>query len=385
MTRVVSKLPSTGVSIFAEMTRLAQEHQAINLAQGFPDFDCDPALVEAVARRMREGHNQYAPMAGVLPLRQALSEKMARLHGHRYDPDTEMTVTSGATEALFSTLAALVHPGDEVLLFQPAYDSYAPAVQLAGGTPVFATLRYPDYRIDWDEVRRLLTARTRLLLINTPHNPTGTVLGEDDLDALSSVLEGTDALVVSDEVYEHITFDGTPHVSLASRPALAGRSVVISSFAKTYHTTGWKVGYACAPAAISAEIQRVHQFVTFAVNGAVQLAFSEVVAADPACDGVGLFYQEKRDRFRDLLTGSGFRVLGGQGTFFQLADYSGLTAEPDAAFALRLVQEHGVAAIPLSPFLHTAAPDPVLRFCFAKRDETLVAAAERLQRVAPRH
>lgn len=385
MTRVVSKLPSTGVSIFAEMTRLAQAHHAINLAQGFPDFDCDPALIDAVSRRMREGHNQYAPMAGVMPLREALSDKMARLYGRRYDPATEITVTSGATEALFSTLAALVHPGDEVLLFQPAYDSYAPAVQLAGGIPVFATLRYPDYRIDWDEVTRLMSPRTRVVLINTPHNPTGTVLSEDDLDALTTVLEGTNAWVVADEVYEHITFDGTRHVSLASRPALAERSVVISSFAKTYHTTGWKVGYCCAPAAVTAEIQRVHQFVTFAVNGAIQLAFSEFVAADPVCDGVATFYQEKRNRFRDLLAGSGFRMLQGQGTFFQLADYSALTTEPDAAFALRLVQEHGVAAIPLSSFLYTTAADPVLRFCFAKQDPTLVAAAERLHRVAPRH
>jgi len=381
----VSKLPSTGVSIFAEMTRLAQVHGAINLAQGFPDFDCAPALVEAVARRMREGHNQYAPMAGVAALREALAAKIARLYGHQYDPATEITVTSGATEALFSTLAALVHPGDEVILFQPAYDSYAPAVRLAGGTPVFATLRFPDYGIDWDEVRRLLSPRTRLLLINSPHNPTGTVFGEDDLDALTDLLEGTDALVVGDEVYEHIVFDGARHVSLASRPALAGRSVVISSFAKTYHTTGWKVGYCAAPAAISAEIQRVHQFVTFAVNGAIQLAFAEFVAADPDCASVGAFYQAKRDRFRALLEGSGFRMLESRGTFFQLADYSGLTREQDHAFALRLVREAGVAAIPLSPFLYTTAPDPVLRFCFAKRDDTLEQAADRLRQVTVTH
>ncbi|WP_438017137.1 methionine aminotransferase [Sorangium sp. So ce315] len=378
---IPSKLPSTGVSIFTVMTRLANEHGAINLSQGFPDFDCAPELVEAVARHMRAGHNQYGPMQGVLALREALSTKIERLYGRRYDPATEITVTSGATEGIFSTLTAFVRPGDEVILFQPCYDSYAPAVLLNGGTPVFVTLRFPDYRVDWDEVRRALTPRTRLLVINSPHNPTGTMLSADDMRELARVLEGTDALVVGDEVYEHILFDGRRHESLARYPELADRSVVISSFGKTYHTTGWKVGYCAAPGPLSAEIQRVHQFVTFAVNAAIQLAYAEVVARDPLAADLAPFYQAKRDRFLELIEGSRLRPLPCEGTYFQLVDYSEITAERDADFALRLIREHGVAAIPISPFLSGVEPGPVLRFCFAKRDETLERAAERLRRV----
>ncbi|MGK3968501.1 methionine aminotransferase [Sorangium sp. So ce118] len=376
-----SKLPSTGVSIFTVMTRLANEHGAINLSQGFPDFDCAPELVETVARHMRAGHNQYAPMQGVLALREALSAKIERLYGRRYDPATEITITSGATEGIFSTLTAFVRPGDEVILFQPCYDSYAPAVLLNGGTPVFVTLRFPDYRVDWDEVRRALTPRTRLLLINSPHNPTGTMLSADDMRELARVVDGTDALVVGDEVYEHILFDGRRHESLARYPELADRSVVISSFGKTYHTTGWKVGYCAAPQPLSAEIQRVHQFVTFAVNAAIQLAYAEVVARDPLAADLAPFYQAKRDRFLKLIEGSRFRPLPCEGTYFQLVDYSEITTERDADFALRLIREHGVASIPISPFLSGVEPGPVLRFCFAKRDETLEGAAERLRRV----
>ncbi|WP_438040731.1 methionine aminotransferase [Sorangium sp. So ce128] len=376
-----SKLPSTGVSIFTVMTRLANEHGAINLSQGFPDFDCAPDLVEAVARHMRAGHNQYAPMQGVLALREALAMKIERLYGRRYDPATEITITSGATEGIFSTITAFVRPGDEVILFQPCYDSYAPAVQLNGGTPVFVTLRFPEYRVDWDEVRRAITPRTRLLLINSPHNPTGTMLSADDMRELGRVLEGTDALVVGDEVYEHILFDGRWHESLARYPELADRSVVISSFGKTYHTTGWKVGYCAAPQALSAEIQRVHQFVTFAVNGAIQHAYAEVVARDPLAADLAPFYQAKRDRFLKLIEGSRLRPLPCEGTYFQLVDYSEITTERDADFALRLLREHSVASIPISPFLSGVEPGPVLRFCFAKRDETLERAAERLRRV----
>ncbi|WP_437743050.1 methionine aminotransferase [Sorangium sp. So ce1504] len=376
-----SKLPSTGVSIFTVMTRLANEHGAINLSQGFPDFDCAPELVEAVARHMRAGHNQYAPMPGALALREALAMKIERLYGRRYDPATEITITSGATEGIFSTITAFVRQGDEVILFQPCYDSYAPAVQLNGGTPVFVTLRFPEYRVDWDEVRRAITPRTRLLLINSPHNPTGTMLSADDMRELGRVLEGTDALVVGDEVYEHILFDGRRHESLARYPELADRSVVISSFGKTYHTTGWKVGYCAAPQALSAEIQRVHQFVTFAVNGAIQHAYAEVVARDPLAADLAPFYQAKRDRFLKLIEGSRLRPLPCEGTYFQLVDYSEITTERDADFALRLIREHSVASIPISPFLSGVEPGPVLRFCFAKRDETLERAAERLRRV----
>ena len=378
---VQSKLPSTGVSIFAVMTRLANDHGAINLSQGFPDFDCAPELVELVARYMREGHNQYAPMPGVAALRAALAMKIERLYGRRYDPENEITVTSGATAAIFSTLSALVRPGDEVVLFQPCYDSYVPVVLLNGGIPKFVTLRFPEYRIDWDEVRRAITPRTRLLLINSPHNPTGMVLTADDVRELKRVLESTDALVVSDEVYEHIIFDGLQHESLARDPDVAARAVVISSFGKSYHTTGWKVGYAAAPRPLSAEVQRIHQFVTFTVNGAIQMAYADMVNRDPFCTGLAAFYQAKRDAFLSLVASSRFRPLACRGTFFQLLDYSAVGSERDADMALRLLKEHGVASIPTSAFLYGGEPGPVLRFCFAKRDQTLERAAARLREV----
>jgi methionine aminotransferase len=380
-THLRSKLPSTGVSIFAVMSRLALEHNAINLSQGFPDFDCAPELVDAVARYMREGHNQYAPMPGVPALRDALAMKIERLYGRRYDPGTEITVTSGATEALFATLTALVHPGDEVVLFQPAYDLYVPAVHLSGGTPVLVTLRPPDYHIDWDEVRRVITPRTRVIVINSPHNPTGMILGTEDIRELARVLEQTDAVVVADEAYEHIVFDGARHESLSRYPAIAERAVVIGSFGKTFHTTGWKVGWAAAPQALSAEVQSIHQWVTFAVNGAIQLAYAEFITRDPECRSVGAFYQRKRDLFLSLIAGSRFRPLPCRGTFFQMADYSAITSERDADFAMRLLTEHGVASIPPSSFLYGVDPGPTLRFCFAKRDETLERAAERLRKV----
>ena len=376
-----SKLPSTGVSIFSVMSRLADEHGAINLSQGFPDFECAPELVGAVVRSMREGHNQYAPMLGARVLREALSNKIARLYGRRYDPESEITVTCGATEGLFSTLTALVRPGDEVVLLQPAYDAYAPVVQLSGGTPVFVTLRGPEYRVDWDDVRRAVTERTRVIVVNSPHNPTGMVLDRDDMCQLSGVLQHTDAMVVSDEVYEHMVFDGRSHESIAMHPEIADRAVVISSFGKTYHTTGWKIGYCAAPRVISAEVARVHQFVTYAVNGAVQRAYAEFVTHDPAASDVAPFYQAKRDLFLSLLEGSRFRPLACRGTYFQMLDYSAITDELDSDFALRLINEHGVAAIPLSPFLCGADAGPVLRFCFAKRDDTLERAAERLRGV----
>ncbi len=378
---LTSKLPAGGVSIFAVMTRLANEHGAINLSQGFPDFDCDPALVDTVVRYMRDGHNQYAPMPGVLALREALAMKIERLYGQRYDPGDEITVTSGATEALFAAITALVHPGDEVLLFQPMYDSYVPAVQLSGGVPRFATLRGPDYRIDWDEVRRLVSGRTRVIMINSPHNPTGTIWTRGDMLELARVLQHTDAIVVADEVYEHIVFDGAHHESVARYPDVAARAVVISSFGKTYHTTGWKVGYCAAPRAVTAEIQRVHQWIVFAVNTPLQMAYADMVRRDPEARAVTEFYQRKRDLFLSLIAGSRFRPLHASGTFFQLADYSAITGERDAEFAVRLIEEHGVAAIPISPFMHDQVHSSVLRFCFAKRDETLRAAAERLHRV----
>lgn len=321
-------------------------------------------------------------MPGVVALREALSTKIEGLYGHRYDPVTEITVTTGATEALFVALTAFVHPGDEVLLFQPAYDSYPPAVTLSGGKPVYVTLRYPDYRIDWDEVRRAVSPRTRVIVVNSPHNPTGMMWSSDDVRELARVLQGTDAVVIADEVYEHIVFDGARHESLARYPEIAERAVVISSFAKTYHTTGWKVGSCAAPAALTREIQAIHQWVTFAVNHPAQMAYADVVRRDPECSDVTAFYQNRRDTFRSLVQGSRFKTLACRGTFFQMLDYSAITDEGDADFALRLTREHGVAAIPISPFLSEgAAAGPVLRFCFAKRDATLERAAERLCQV----
>jgi methionine aminotransferase len=377
-----SKLPSGGVSIFAVMTRLANEVGAINLSQGFPDFETSPELIDAVARYMREGFNQYAPMPGVVALREVLSAKIERLYGRRYDPVTEITVTTGATEALFVALTAFVHPGDEVLMFQPAYDSYPPAVILSGGTPVYVTLRYPDYRIDWDEVRRKVTPRTRVIVVNSPHNPTGMMWSADDVRELARVLQGTDAVVIADEVYEHIIFDGARHESFARYPEVAERAVVISSFAKTYHTTGWKVGYCAAPPALTSEIQSIHQWVTFAVNHPAQMAYADVVRTNPECRDVTTFYQGRRDAFRSLITDSRFKIMACRGTFFQMLDYSAITDQRDTDFALRLTREHGVAAIPISPFLSDGEQaGPVLRFCFAKRDATLERAAERLCRV----
>lgn len=363
------------------MSQLAEEHGAINLSQGFPDFDCDPALIDTVARHMRAGYNQYAPMPGVAALREALAVKIERLYGRRYDPATEILVTAGATEALFSTLTALVHPGDEVVVLQPAYDSYLPAIQLSGGVPRFVTLRPPDYRIDWDAVRAVLSPRTRIILVNSPHNPSGMVCSADDIRQLEWILGQTDATLVSDEVYEHIVFDGGRHESVARSPQLAERAVVISSFGKTYHATGWKVGYIAAPQPLLAEVQRVHQFVTFSVSTPVQHAYAEVVARDPLCESLAPFYQRKRDHFLSLMAGSRFRPLPCRGTYFQMLDYSAISSERDDAFALRLIREHGVAAIPTSAFLHGEDPGPVLRFCFAKRDDTLERAAERLRGV----
>ncbi len=379
--RIESKLPSVGTTIFTVMSRLAAELGAINLSQGFPDFDCDPALVDAVARHMRAGHNQYAPMQGVLPLREAIAAKYERSYGRRYDPETDVTVTSGGTEAIFDAVAATVRAGDEVIVLEPCYDSYVPAIELSGGTPIVVSLRFPDYAVDWDAVRRAVTPRTRMIILNTPHNPTGAVLTGEDIAELIATVDGTDVLVLADEVYEHIIFDGIRHESMARHDALAARSFVVGSFGKTYHTTGWKVGYVVAPPALSAEFRKVHQFVTFATNTPVQLALADFLASRRGLDDLAPFYQAKRDLFLRLMEGSRFRPLRSRGSYFQLMDYSAITTEPDADFALRLTREHGVASIPTSPFLYRQKAPHVLRFCFAKKDDTLERAAERLRKV----
>jgi methionine aminotransferase len=374
-----SKLPSVGTTIFTVMSKLAAEVGAINLSQGFPDFDCDPALVDAVAAHMRSGQNQYAPMQGVARLRQAIAAKYQRAHGRRYDPESEVTITSGGTEAIFDAVAATIRPGDEVIVLEPCYDSYVPAIELSGGTPVFVGLTFPGYAIDWDAVRAAVTPRTRMIMLNTPHNPAGAVLGAADVRELSALVEGTGILILSDEVYEHIIFDGLRHESMARHDALAARSFVVGSFGKTYHTTGWKVGYAVAPAALTTEFRKVHQFVTFSTNTPVQHAIADFLETERGLAELPAFFQAKRDLFLSLMAGSRFRPLRCSGSYFQLLDYSAITDEADAAFAIRLTKEHGVASIPTSPFLHGREGPRVLRFCFAKKDETLRAAAERLR------
>jgi methionine aminotransferase len=374
-----SKLPSVGTTIFTVMSKLAADTGAINLSQGFPDFDCDPALVDAVARHMREGRNQYAPMQGVPALRRAIAAKFRALHGAEYDPDAEVTVTSGGTEGIFDAVAAVVHPGDEVIVFEPCYDSYVPAVEVSGGTPVVISLRYPDYAVPWDEVRAAITPRTRMIMLNSPHNPTATILGPDDLSRLSALVDGRDITIVSDEVYEHIIFDGVQHESMARYEPLRSRSFIVGSFGKTYHVTGWKVGYVVAPAALTAEFRKLHQFVTFSTNTPVQYALAEFLDQRRGYPELSAFYQRKRDLFLQLIAGSRWKPLPSRGTYFQLLDYSAITAEPDMEFALRLTREHGVASIPTSAFLYKQPPPPALRFCFAKKDETLRAAAEKLR------
>jgi methionine transaminase len=376
-----SRLPSVGTTIFTVMSKLAADLGAINLSQGFPDFECDPALVDAVVRHMRAGLNQYPPMQGVASLRQAIAAKYAHFYGGQYDPDTEVTVTSGATEAIFDAVAAVVHPGDEVIVLEPCYDSYLPAIELNGGIPVVVSLRLPNYQIDWDAVRDAITPRTRLLMINSPHNPTGSIITAEDISALTSIVRNTGIFIVSDEVYEHIIFDGAPHESMARHPELAARSFIVGSFGKTYHVTGWKIGYAVAPAALTAEFRKVHQFVTFTTITPVQHAIAEFLSARTGLDELPSFYQRKRDLFLRLMEASRFRPLPCRGSYFQLMDYSAISDEPDADFAIRMTKEHGVASIPTSPMLYRARAPQVVRFCFAKKDETLERATERLRRV----
>ncbi len=378
---LASRLPGVGATIFTVMSRLAAECGAINLSQGFPDFSGPPGLYDLVHAHMRAGSNQYAPMAGVPQLREAIAEKVEALYGTRYDPEQEITVTAGGTEAIFTAVTCLTRPGDEVIVLEPAYDSYAPSVELAGGRPVRARLTFPGYRPDWEEVRRLVSPRTRMILVNTPHNPSGTVWSAADLDALAAIVRGTGIVVGSDEVYEHIVFDGRRHESCARHPELRGRSFVMSSFGKTYHVTGWKVGYVLAPRELTAEFRRAHQFVVFTVNTPVQLALAEWMRDRSRYLELGAFYQAKRDLFRRGLAGSRFELLPCEGTYFQLASYARISDEPDAALAERLTRELGVASIPLSPFYAEPRQDRVLRFCFAKGDETLARACERLAKL----
>ncbi|WP_374246998.1 pyridoxal phosphate-dependent aminotransferase [Zoogloea sp.] len=377
---VPSRLPNVGTTIFTVMSRLAQACGAINLSQGFPDFSAEDVLFERVAHWMRAGHNQYAPMAGVPALREAIAAKVAALYGTAYDPEAEITVTAGATQALFTAVAALVHPGDEAIVFEPVYDSYVPAIELAGGVVKRARLSAPDYRPDWAAVRALVSPRTRMVMINTPHNPSGTVWSADDMRALCDLVRGTGIVVVADEVYEHIVFDGRRHESAALYPELAERSVIVSSFGKTYHVTGWKVGYVLAPRELMAEFRKVHQFNVFTVNTPVQLALADYMMDASRHLGLAAFYQAKRDVFRAGLAGTRFELLPCTGTYFQTVRYGAIADLPDTDFVQWLTREVGVAAIPLSAFFGDGRDERVIRFCFAKRDETLEAAFERLRR-----
>ena len=374
---VESRLPKVGTTIFTVMSALAQEHGAVNLGQGFPDFDCDPRLLDAVDRAMRGGLNQYPPMAGVPALRERISEKMESIYGRRYDPATEVTVTAGATQAILTAILALVHPGDEVIVLDPSYDSYDPNIVLAGATPVHVPLVPGSFAPDFERIAAALSPKTRAIVINSPHNPSGTCWSAGDMQRLAELLRPTGALVISDEVYEHMVFEGE-HQSVARFPELAARSVVVSSFGKTYHVTGWKVGYAAAPAALSAEFRKVHQFNVFTVNTPMQHGIAAFMADPSHHLGLPAFYRAKRDRFRAGLEKTRLRPLPCQGTYFQCVDYSAVSDKPEAEFCRWLTTEIGVAAIPLSAFYADAFEQRIARFCFGKKDETLALAIERL-------
>lgn len=384
---ILSKLPDVGTTIFTVMSQLANDHQAINLGQGFPDFNPDGDLLSKVTEAMAEGHNQYPAMAGVIALRQEISSKVLSLYGRSYDPIDEVTVTSGATEALMSSILAFVHQGDEVIVIEPFYDLYIPAIRLAGGTPVVVpmtapTTTTPRYAIDWQRVQDAVTERTRMLILNFPHNPTGINLESSDLDALEKITGNTDILLLSDEVYEHIVFDGQHHQSLATRPSLSDRAIVISSFGKTYNATGWKIGYCCAPRKISAEIRKVHQFTVFTVSSPMQVGLANYMRESRAHLELSSFYQQKRDRLFNGLANTRFRPLQTQGSFFLLADYSAISDMPEAEFSRWMTIEHGVGVIPVSAFYqqpsNPTSNHQLIRFCFAKRDATLNAAIEKL-------
>lgn len=377
-----SKLPRVGTTIFTKMSRLAEEHRAINLAQGFPEFDCAPELQQLVGKYIGQGKNQYAPMAGVMALREAIAKKVFAATAKEYHPETEITITSGATEALYVALSTVVHPGDEVIVFEPAYDSYVPAIELNGGIPVFVTL-HPQYEsIDWQDVKSKISPSTKAIIINTPHNPTGNVWKRADLQQLTEIAEQHDLMVISDEVYEHIIFDGREHISAASILALAERTFLCGSFGKTFHTTGWKIGYCLAPKALTAEFRKIHQFLVFSVVTPIQFAVAEYLENPEHYLTLSAFYQRKRDLFVDAIQDIGFGMRPSEGSFFQNVSYEKLTNENDRELAERLTIEAGVASIPVSAFYDQITHYQTLRFCFAKNDDTLLRAAELLRKVS---
>jgi methionine aminotransferase len=376
-----SKLPQVGTTIFTVMSKMATEHNAINLSQGFPDFACSEELIELVNEAMLKGNNQYAPMPGLPALREIVAQKTEALYGTKYDADTEITITAGATQAIYTAIAATIREDDEVIIFEPAYDCYQPAIEVAGGKTVYLQLKAPDYSIDWTEVQKVFNHRTRMIIINTPHNPTGSVLSDDDMRQLEKIVKDSDTVIVSDEVYEHIIFDGKQHQSVSRFPHLAERSFIISSFGKTFHVTGWKVGYCVAPKNLMTEFRKVHQFLVFTVNTPMQYALAEFLKKKENYSDLGNFYQKKRDYFISLIKNSRFAFKPAAGTYFQLLDYSKIAKEKDTEYAIRLIKESGIASIPISVFYHKPVDNKMLRFCFAKKDETLEKAAQIINKI----
>jgi methionine aminotransferase len=378
---VSSKLPKVGTTIFTVMSALANEHKAINLSQGFPNFDVNPKLVSLVNQKMKNGFNQYAPMQGVLLLREVLCEKMEKLYGAKYHPDKEVNITSGGTQAIYSALTAVVREGDEVIVIEPAYDCYVPAIELNGGIPIYVQLKAPNHTIDWNDVKKVMSPHTKVIMINTPHNPMGSVMTSDDMRQLEKLVKGTNIIIISDEVYEHIIFDGQKHESVCKYPRLAERSFIVFSFGKTYHATGWKMGYCFAPENLMAEFRKVHQFIVFTSNTPIQHALADYLKECDDYNELAEFYQKKRDFFLKEIKGSRFKFVPASGSYFQLLDYSGITNEKDTDYAIRLTKENGVASIPTSVFYHKPIDNKLLRFCFAKTDDILKKAAEKLCKI----
>ena len=382
MTPVIkSKLPNAGTTIFTVMSSLATEYNAINLGQGFPDFDMNPDLINLVSSAMQAGHNQYVHMNGLPALRESIAAKVLRLYNNQINPADEITVTPGATYALYTALTAILEKGDEVILFEPAYDCYVPAIELNGGIPITVPLTANDYRIDWELTKAKITGKTKAIIINSPHNPTGAVLNETDILALKNLVQGTGIFIISDEVYEHIIFDNKKHLSILNYPELYERSFVCFSFGKVYHCTGWKTGYCIAPPALMKEFRKVHQFNVFTVFGPVQYALAEFLKKENEYLSLGKFLQQKRDYFKELMKQTRFEPLPSHGSYFQLYSYKNISDEKEYDMALRLIKECSVATIPVSSFYKTPEENNVLRFCFAKKEETLTAAAEKLKRL----
>ncbi len=379
MLKHTSKLPNIGTTIFTVMSRLAHQHRAINLSQGFPNFTSDPRLAELVTKAIQEGYNQYAPMQGIYSLREVISEKIENLYGKKYHPETEVTVTAGATQAIYTIISTFIRPGDEVVIFEPAYDCYEPAIMVNGGVPVHIQMRGKGFVVDWEEVSAKITPRTKMMVVNTPHNPSGRIFSREDMTRLEAVLEGTDIMLLSDEVYEHIVFDGEPHQSVSRFPDLSERAFVCASFGKTFHNTGWKMGYCVAPKPLMQEFQKTHQFNVFCANHPMQRAFAEYLRTPSHYLELPNFFQQKRDLFLECIKDSKFKAAPSKGTYFQLLDYSGITNESDVAFAKELCVSHKIASIPVSVFNSDNEDNKLLRFCFAKKDETLEEAAEILK------